>query len=199
MRLLILSLLLTGCPPSDPEAGGTWFATCGDPACRDSGWVDKGLDPCTDETVGAACETLDAQCDPHSSCNSTLVCTTEDPAVECPISLRAAKRDIRYLDGAELAALQERLVGTRLAAWRYEGARDDGREHYGFIIDDDPTLPAADARRGVVDLYTWSTMSAATIQLQEKRIAALEAELAALREEVRARPRAEAGTRRETP
>lgn len=173
-------LLLAGCPPS-PPADATWQSTCGDPACRDSGWSDKGIDACTSEAEGDACDAEGVACDPHDPCNVTLLCTTEDPAVECPISLRSAKRDIRYLDAAELETLRGRLVGTRLAAWRYEGARDDGREHYGFILDDDPTLPAADMDRGVVDLYTWATMNAAALQVQERRIAELERQIAELR------------------
>jgi hypothetical protein len=183
---MLLTLLLA-CPTTSDDkkedSSGTlsWYAACGDPVCRDSGWVDKDLPACDDQVVGETCATDGERCDPHDPCNSTLLCTTEDPATECPISLRSAKKDVRYLDGAELAGLHDRLVGTKLAAWRYVGDRDDGRVHYGFVIDDDPTLPAADAERGVVDLYTWATMSAATLQVQEKRIAALEAEIAALK------------------
>ncbi|MFZ5479917.1 MAG: hypothetical protein ACOZNI_24345 [Myxococcota bacterium] len=176
-------LLLAACPTADPEpkeADPQWWATCGDPVCHDSGWVEKDLPDCTDEAAGAACETTGEACDPHDPCNSTLLCATEDPATTCPISLRSAKRDVRYLDPAELAALGDRLVDTRLAAWRYVGDRDDGRVHYGFVIDDDPTLPAVDARRGVVDLYTWATMSAAALQVQQARIDALEKRLAAI-------------------
>ncbi len=163
-----------------------YWSTCGDPACHDSGWVDKGLDACTDEAAGQACSAEGAECDPHDPCNSTLLCSFADPATECPISRRDAKREIRYLDAAEVAALRQELLDTRLAAWRYEAPRDDGRVHYGFIIDDDPASPAVDAERGVVDLYTWTTMNAAAVQAQEARIAALEAELATIRAELAA-------------
>ena len=176
---MVALLFLAGCPTSSTSS--TWQSSCGDPACRDSGWVDKGVDACTSEVEGDTCAEDGAACDPHDPCNVTLQCTTEDLAVECPISLRSAKRDIRYLDASELEGLRGRLVGTRLAAWRYEGARDDGREHYGFILDDDPTLPAADMDRGVVDLYTWATMNAAALQVQEKRIAELERQIAELK------------------
>jgi hypothetical protein len=197
MRLALLAALsLTGCPTPEEKGEATWMATCGDPDCQEDGWVDKGLPDCTDEAVGDPCDTLDAACDPRNDCNVTLVCTTEDPATECPISRRSAKSEIRYLAGKDRQALADRLLGTRLAEWRYKGDHDDGRRHYGFIIEDDPTLPAADPERGVVDLYTWATMSAAAaqeqaarIEAQQAQIDALQAELAAIRAEVAANRR----------
>src|SRR5688572_20875443 len=123
---MLLALTLAACPTAsddedkdtDEEDALAWYTTCGDPACHDSGWTDKDLPACETEAVGEACTAEGEQCDPHDPCNATLLCTTEDPATECPISLRAAKRDIRYLDAGALDALHDRLVRTRLASWR---------------------------------------------------------------------------------
>ncbi|MGH7896283.1 MAG: hypothetical protein ACREQL_16575, partial [Candidatus Binatia bacterium] len=51
----------------------------------------------------------------------------------------------------------------------------------GFIIDDVGTSPAVAADGGHVDLYGYTSMAVAAIQAQQKRIEALEREVAALR------------------
>lgn len=65
-----LGLLLTACiggadtdsvQVGDPE----WYTSCGDPAC--SGWTaTDGVDLCTSQVEGDACEDLESRCDPQN-------------------------------------------------------------------------------------------------------------------------------------
>jgi hypothetical protein len=167
-----------------------WRATCGDPVCsthRDH----PGIAACTgEETAGASCSAPGATCDPGSPCNSLLVCTSDDPTHggECPISRRAFKDDIRYLDDGDVRRLGDELMDFRLATWRYKDVPGD-RRHLGFVIDD--VEPSAAADRDRVDLYGYTSMAVAALQTQARRIDALEREVATLRAELdrhRARP-----------
>jgi hypothetical protein len=89
------------------------------------------------------------------------------------------KKDISYLSDAELQALADRTMSTRLATYTYKDG--DPATHLGFIIDDDPTSPAVLQGRGRVDLYGYASMAVATLQVQEREIAELRQEIAALR------------------
>jgi hypothetical protein len=91
------------------------------------------------------------------------------------------KKDVSYLSDAELQALADRTTSTRLATYTYKDG--DPATHLGFIIDDDPTSPAVLQGRGRVDLYGYTSMAVATLQVQEKEIAELRQEIAALRGE----------------
>jgi hypothetical protein len=171
-------------------AGGSgalqWYATCGDPAC--GGHVPQpNIPECTTEMAGAPCTTAGTQCDPVNDCNTHLVCTDTDPtAGGCPISRARFKRDIHYLDETELRRVHEAVVSMPLATWRYRHEDERAREHLGFIIDDVPGTPAIARSGDHVDLYGYTSMAVAAIQAQERQIAALSAELKALREELAA-------------
>ena len=173
--LLVLLLLAPQCTPT-PTKELQWYQTCGDPDC--GGHSDQGLDPCTTEELGELCEEEGASCDPGNDCNATFVCTTEDPAVNCPISLRSEKHDIVYLQSVDRRRLAQRLLDTRLATWQYNNQADD-RRHVGFIIDDDPQSPAVAADGGHVDLYGYTSMAVATLQEQALQIQAQQAQLQA--------------------
>jgi hypothetical protein len=176
------------CPKPDTgdtnsTGGATWQLTCGDPVC--SGHSEHGVAACTSETAGAACPNQGDTCDPGNGCNSDLVCAVEDPAVNCPISLRSAKTEIHYLAPDEVAAVANDLRDVRLATWRYTDEPAGSKPHLGFIIDDlPPGTPAVRADGGHVDLYGWASMNAAAVQDQERRIAELERELAELKAEL---------------
>jgi hypothetical protein len=172
--LLVLLLLAPQCTPTTKEL--QWYQTCGDPVC--GGHTDRGLEPCTTEEVGAACDDEEATCDLGDDCNSALLCTTEDPATNCPISLRSAKRDIQYLPPEARSAVAQRLLNTRLATYQYNKQTDD-RQHFGFIIDDDPQSPAVAADGGHVDLYGYTSMAVATLQEQALQIQTQHAQLQA--------------------
>lgn len=154
------------------------WETCGDPVC--SGHTDRGLPACTTEVVGDACTVDGETCDPIDDCNAHIVCAASDPRAEgCPISRRAFKQDIRYLDDAERADLANQILGMRLASWRYIAAPE--REHVGFILDDVEPSPAVDSTRDQADLYATLAMTIATVQQQAAEIRALREELNALR------------------
>ena len=98
----------------------------------------------------------------------------------CPISLRAAKNDIRYLDPAAVEALGRELLATRLATWVYKGSdARDPRRQLGFIIDDG--APAHGIDGGHVDLYGYVSVAVAALQTQARELGRLEREVDALR------------------
>lgn len=100
----------------------------------------------------------------------------------CPISTRAAKKNIRYLsvdDTDRLAAVTESM---RLASYDYiSPAFGTPGRHLGFIIEDLPDVPAVSASRQSVDLYGFASMLLATSQAQARRIETLEREVARLK------------------
>ncbi|MEZ4437401.1 MAG: hypothetical protein R3F65_33830, partial [bacterium] len=72
------------------------------------------------------------------------------------------------------------LLDTRLATWRYRQA-PEARPSLGFIIDDrvSPEAVTADGER--VDLYGYTSLAVAAVQVQAEELAALRAELETLR------------------
>jgi hypothetical protein len=100
----------------------------------------------------------------------------------CPISRRAAKRDIRYLDADDRRHLADQVLSLRLATYRYREPLPSAASHLGFVIDDvagpSPSI-ASDGDH--VDLYGYTSMAVAAIQQQAAEIAALRAEVASLR------------------
>lgn len=157
-----------------------WVPTCGEPVCR--GWTAKsGVPLCTTAKEGTSCATVGEECDPKDGCNRLLVCGGAR-AIICSVSRRDAKKDIHYLGADELREYRDDLMGMKLATWRYK--EDPERARLGFIIDDLDARTigvAADPARGVVDLYGYTSLAVATLQLQARQIAALEQELAELR------------------
>ncbi len=111
-----------------------------------------------------------------------LLCTDKDPKVQtggCPISRRAVKQDIAYLDAAGLDDLAAKLRALRLATYRY---RDNpGRERLGFVIDDGTGGLAVDESRDQIDLYAYMSWAVGALQSQMKRIDAQEREIASLK------------------
>jgi hypothetical protein len=164
-----------------PPTGLNLYYTCGDPVC--SGHVpNDSLSNCTSEMPGDTCAAQGPVCDPVDDCNRVLTCAESDPLAApggCPISRRKYKRDIHYLDEAELARYREELVQMRLATWRYR--HDAQREHLGFIIDDNESSVAVDASGEIVDLYGYASLAVATIQLQARQIERLERDVAELK------------------
>jgi hypothetical protein len=165
------------------------FYSCGDPVCR--GYTGGGgLPRCTAaQTEGERCGPEGPACDPADECNRVLVCAREDPTAGpggCPISLAAAKKDIRYLDAAAVRRQRDAVLRIPLATWRYRWEGDDAPERLGFLIDDVGPAACVQPSGERVDLYGYASMTVAAVQAQALEIAALRAELDALRAEVRA-------------
>jgi hypothetical protein len=158
----------------------TIWATCGDPVCH--GHSLTGVPACTTEKVGDPCTVDQQTCDPQSGCNEKYICASADPksSLGCPISRSRYKEQIHYLAPGELARFRDELLAMKLATWRYK--QDPAKERLGFMIDDNEQSVAADSKRDVVDLYGYTSMAVATIQLQAKQIEALQAEVAALKQ-----------------
>jgi hypothetical protein len=161
-----------------------WYFTCGDPVCR--GWTPKaGVARCTTQKAGDPCRTADETCDPGDGCNRLLVCASSDPTMRaggCPISRAATKRDIKYLAPEELRRYHDELLGLRLATWRYK--HDPSRERLGFILDDHEASMASDGPRNMVDLYGYTSLAVATLQLQAQQIEELRRQVEELRRQV---------------
>jgi len=100
----------------------------------------------------------------------------------CPISRQRTKADIHYLDEAELTRYREELLAMRLATWKYK--HDPSKQRLGFIIDDNEQSAAVDQLRDMVDLYGYTSMAVATLQLQARELEALRRELAELKTEL---------------
>ena len=186
----VIALSLSGCssagsPSTDAGADLTLFLTCGDPACR--GYIgDSGTPLCTDEKPGNLCAVEGQLCDPKDDCNAMIVCAKTDPRMQparCPISRRRFKLDVRYLEHADLARYRDDLLSIRLATYRYR--LDPDKERLGFMIDDQEDSSAVDARRDMVDLYGYTSMAVAAIQLQAQEIEALKEEVAKLKKRLR--------------
>lgn len=100
----------------------------------------------------------------------------------CPISSRAAKRDIRYLSPEEAEAVARAALSTRLATYEYTDPALRGPRRLGFIYEDPETHPyARNPDISGVDLYGYTSMLLATVQQQQRQIASLQRAVDALR------------------
>ena len=173
-----------------------WWKSCGDPVCSGHR-ADPNIPACTTEKLGDPCNTPGKQCDINDSCNVHLVCANSDPTKQtggCPISRARWKADIRYLDDPELARYQQQLLDLRLATWRYKSQPAGSPTQLGFIIDDVGDGPAVNPDGESVNLYGYTSMAVATLQLQAAEIARLKDQVAALSKQVAAAARPAATT-----
>lgn len=171
------------CQIAPPTSKLSWYATCGDPVC--GGYRPKpGVPRCTAEQIaGASCAVKDQTCDPQSDCNELLRCTDADPAVMCPISTRTQKDAIHYVNEQELQQLADEVAQVKLARYYYK--QDTNKTpHLGFIIEDRPQSPAVERDRGRVDLYGYTSMAVAALQVQSKQLKAQQQQLEAMQREV---------------
>jgi hypothetical protein len=103
----------------------------------------------------------------------------------CPISRRAAKRNIHYLGDQDRARLRDQLLELKLATYEYALPGLPDGAHLGFIIDDvGHESPSIAADGDHVDLYGYASLAVAAIQAQAREIAVLQRELAVLRAEL---------------
>ena len=184
----LLPMAVPGCSSTTvTESRTSWYTTCGDPVCR--GYQKPaGVAACTTEKAGGACGTEGARCDPLDSCNRLLLCSATDPKLQgCPISTRAVKRDVHYLDDEALEQYARELRRVKLATYRYRGP--DSTPRLGFLLEDHPPAEAVDAERDMADLYGYTSLAVAAFQVQARQIEELQQEVARLRVELsKARP-----------
>ncbi len=176
-------------PDTDTTAALQWYLTCGDPVCSVDGHRESGLPPCTSETLGDPCDTDGQTCDPIDDCNAYYVCAAADPRMSefgCPVSTRRAKTGIHYLTAQERAAIARQTLQIPLATWQYR-QRPEATPHLGFIIEDITPSPAVRASEDQVDLYGYSSMILATVQVQQAEIEELRAQVADLSRRLEAR------------
>ncbi|MDH5671475.1 MAG: tail fiber domain-containing protein [Myxococcales bacterium] len=174
---------LTQCIDNARQQGLTWYSSCGDPVCGPSPMDIPDLENCTSETEGSACTQEGASCDPVAGCGVRLVCAASDPKTGpggCPISRARFKRDIHYLGVSERQAYADELMSLPLATYSYR-ADADGRPQLGFIIEDVEPSMSVDSSRDQVNLYGYTTMAVAALQVQAEQIEALSRELLLLR------------------
>lgn len=166
-------------PPMRPRL----HYTCGDPVCQGYRGPFPGVPSCRTYTEGDRCPrwAIGRTCDPMDGCNALLECRRDPDPGPCPISLAEHKKEIDYLDHAEQQAMYQELMGFKLATWRYNWDSEEVTPHLGFIIDDVLPSPAVAQSGERVDLYGYTTMTVAAVQAQDRRIAALEKELAELK------------------
>jgi hypothetical protein len=187
MRYSVLVVLVVMAACADPSPPPRYFFTCGDPVCR--GYVRSGSAPACSaaQQAGEMCASQGSTCDPSDSCNRLLVCSPDDPTQQqggCPISLAALKKDIRYLDDAGRQRQHDAVLRVPLATWRYRSDEADAPARLGFLIDDVGAAPCVQPSGQRVDLYGYTSMAVAAVQVQAREIEALRAELAAVRREV---------------
>ena len=109
------------------------------------------------------------------------ICTPSDFACAWgAVSTRKAKDDIVYVTDVEQLALAKQALALKLATYHYK--QDPTRtKKLGYILEDAPGAASSDLAREEVDLYAYASMVLAATKVQEKRLDALEKEMASLR------------------
>jgi hypothetical protein len=161
-----------------------WFSTCGDPVCSGYGGPWEGVPACGEIKEGDACQTEGETCDFMSGCNARLICAAEDPKqLGCPRSRAELKQNITYVDPAALAGYYRDVLDLRLATYQYRD-RKDGRTSLGVILEDGEGKIWADSANDRVDLYGYSSLAIAGVQVQAAELAELRAEMEAMQREL---------------
>jgi hypothetical protein len=113
--------------------------------------------------------------------------TASDPALSyTSVSSRRFKEDVSYLSAKQLDDVTEDLLKIRLATFRY---KQSGGRHLGYILEDSPDIAASEMEHLRVDLYGYTSMAVAALQVQARQIQQLEHEVDLLTLEVeRLRP-----------
>ncbi len=137
--------------------------------------------------LGAACTSSGLDCNyGQEPCQTTsFVCesgTWHGKMNTCPVSTARLKKEIHYLSEAELRQISEDTQSLRLTTYRYKDG--DPAQHLGFIIEDAPDSHAVVQGRERVDLYGYTSMTVATLQVQQKELAELRREVETLRREM---------------
>jgi hypothetical protein len=163
-----------------------WYQTCGTPVCMAENTSPEylAIPVCDGNQVdGNVCGASEegAYCRPATyDCGRLIQCMNVRPVV-CPRSQRDKKRDIKYLDDAQLQSRAKELLAVKLATYQYKDAPATSPHRLGFIIEDKAPSVSVDEKREHVDVYGYTSLAVATIQVQQKQIDALKAELAEIK------------------
>jgi hypothetical protein len=158
---------------------------CGAACCGSGEWCDtSGATPTCRCGGNAAC-TGDNHC--AAPLAGPDLCGNVCCSTMCPLSRRAFKRDVETLGPADLQRVYDELRAIPLATYRYKRDGADGPRRLGFIIDDVETPYPVNPDGNTVDLYGYMSMAVAAVQVQAREIAALRAEVAALKAKRRRR------------
>ena len=186
MGLSLLGISQCSTDETPTPSNLTWYYTCGDPVC--SGYhPDPNVPECTTETAGDACSVEGETCAAKDDCNRKLICASTDPTQQpggCPISQKAFKRDIHYLDENGLKQYRDELMQIKLATWQYKTEPASNPQRLGFMIDDQPRSPSVLPNQKQVDVYGYTSMAVAAVQSQEKELQLLRSEVEALKQEL---------------
>lgn len=141
--------------------------------------------PAARPNTGQACSDEGVLCDYGCEPNVSRQCTKGAwvPASSpggCPISTRAAKNDIRYLEPSDRARVADETRSLRLATWHYKDPALAERERLGYILEDSPQSPSSDMGKRQVDLYGYTSMVLALAQQQDQELKELRARVAEL-------------------
>lgn len=157
---------------TDPTFNGTAQVTCRNNKCEST---------FEGEACGShVCTSNQTCCSPMPLPDYTCVEGANSP---CPISQRKMKKDILYLTDGEKQQLSSELMSFPLATYRYKVEGPEQKPHLGFIIDDVAPSPAVLQSGERVDLYGYSTMTVAALQVQAKEIAELKKQMEDLKKE----------------
>jgi hypothetical protein len=181
---------------TDDRAAG--FPGCGCaqfPASADDGTTDQTFTAAAQVTCrNNKCETTfkGEACGTHV-CTANQTCCGPMPLPDytcleganspCPISQRKMKKDIAYLSEDDKQRMSNELMSFPLATYRYKVEGPEQKPHLGFIIDDVAPSPAVLQSGERVDLYGYSTMTVAALQVQAKEIAELKKQMEDLKKE----------------
>lgn len=113
-------------------------------------------------------------------------CIAADQPGGCPQSLRSTKDEIVYVTPEQAERYSEQLRAVRLATWRYKAEPEGTPHRLGFIIEDAPGPHTILPDGGHVDLYGYTSLAVATLQVQAQQIDTLKTELETLRAEIKA-------------
>ena len=133
---------------------------------------------------GGGGRTQNAYCDASEGDAASLPCSDDRSVGVGPRSTRRSKEGIAYVSPGTVDELGQAALDIRLATFRYKGG--DGSRHLGFIIEDNPTIFAADVKNGRVDLYGYVSMAVAALQSQARHLEQIEAEIDVISNELEA-------------
>jgi hypothetical protein len=100
-----------------------------------------------------------------------------------------AKNDVSYLAAPELEAAAHRALAVPLAHFRYKDEPGSRGPHLGFIIEDVGPIEGVDVPSGTVDLYGYTSLVLAAVQVQAHEIEQLQARVRQLERDAEAHPR----------
>ena len=106
----------------------------------------------------------------------------KEDKINCPISKASAKNNINYLNTMNQSYLANSILNLKLATYEYKpNLGETPGPQLGFIIDDTSGAPFVIQDSQRVNLYSYISAVAATVQLQNEKIKQLETELDKLR------------------